>query len=351
MPLYTGTSGMLPAMLRLFRFQIQGFAVPFVVLVNEHNRIVLSWAGLHQPAVPVVYCKVSFHAGPDSDSLALLKEVELGEEPFVSSGAVPSCANKRPHNVCLDFPQVGKQLWTTEAFLVASSPYFKDLLSSDFAEGLSSISEVSSAPGEDASYPFDDSDAETDAAEVVEGSKQAVHTPLAPFKRVVITESCYTTYSAVLLWLQTGHISFAPLRSASRLEQGPASAATEGPLLSTRLQAGSRSPLALALASPKSVYRLADYLSLDALKYVALANLVSQLTPANAAHELFSDVSSAYADMRDAVLDYVVEHWSEVKGAAGTQEVQERALRGELPPAAAGTSLLLARRLGEELGA
>jgi len=96
MPLYTGTSGMLPAMLRLFRFQIQGFAVPFVVLVNEHNRIVLSWAGLHQPAVPVVYCKVSFHAGPDSDSLALLKEVELGEEPFVSSGAVVSDEIRTP---------------------------------------------------------------------------------------------------------------------------------------------------------------------------------------------------------------------------------------------------------------
>ncbi|TNY23941.1 hypothetical protein DMC30DRAFT_238402 [Rhodotorula diobovata] len=255
-----------------------------------------------------------------------------------------------PNDVCLDFVQLGQQLWTTKAFLVALSPYFNDLLSSEFAEGNASVSELSSAPDENASYPFDDSDAETDAAEVVEDSKKAASKPLAPFKRIPISEATYTTYFSVLLWMQTRHISFAPLESSLR----PADNTSDGCWKERRTKVkdivDSQGPLLPFPASPKSVYRLADLLSLDELKSLALANLISQITPLNAAYELYSDVATCYTAVRDAILTFVVEHWKEVKDAPATKEMERRGEAGELSPATTGTSMLLARKLMEKMG-
>jgi len=100
-------------------------------------------------------------------------------------------------------------------------------------------------------------------------------------------------------------------------------------------------------ASPKSVYRLADYLSLDDLKQLALAHLVSRLTPTNALYELYGDVATVYPAVRDAVLDYVVANWNEVKTSAAVQHVEESAEAGALRSGAAKTAMLLAARLGQ----
>jgi len=260
-----------------------------------------------------------------------------------------------PHDVVLDFPHVGKQLWTSEAFLSAASPYYKAIFESGFDEASSKTSELSRLPSVEASYAFVESDAETDEV-VVKSTKSSKVKVVAPYKRIVVTETAYSTYFAVLVWMQSRHIEFAPLASSFRSASSSCEeAAAEPAEVSSRksevkeLVASQNSALPPPV-SPKSVYRLADYLSLDDLKSLALANLVSQLTPHNVAYELYSDMATYYLPVRDAVLAYAVDHWKEVKDAPATSEMEERGAAGELGPATAGTGMLLARKLAEKLG-
>ncbi|BGP37216.1 hypothetical protein JCM10449v2_001121 [Rhodotorula kratochvilovae] len=256
-------------------------------------------------------------------------------------------ATQFPNDVCLDFRQLGRQLWTTEATLTAASPYFKDLLASAFSEGVTATTNLSSAKTEKRSYTFEESDDETDALEL---PAKAQKEPGAPFKRIPVIETSYTTYVAVLVWIQTQHIAFAPLLSSFGLYAEGVSLAQTSRRLAVKALKDAQHPSLPPPASPMSIYRLADLLSLPALKSLALGNLVSQLTPQNAAYELYSDVATCYAPVRDAVLEYVVERWGEVKRAKGTAEMERRATDGELAPETAGTSMRLARALAEKLG-
>jgi hypothetical protein len=174
----------------------------------------------------------------------------------------------------------------------------------------------------------------------------------SPVKVIVVKDFSYLTYLSVLLWVQSHHISFAPLVStfrtdgATRLEAVPlrAVALSSSTSISPTSPSSSRLPLPV---SPKSVFRLAQYLSLPTLVSIALDNLRSQLTPANAAYELYSDVSPLFPEQREVVMRFVVERWSEVKGEKGMREMEEKAEQEELDGRLLGTAMLLARRLGE----
>ncbi|GAA5936910.1 hypothetical protein JCM3775_002742 [Rhodotorula graminis] len=265
--------------------------------------------------------------------------------------------SQSPQDVVVDFPHLGKQLWTSEAFLTAASPYYKALFASGFDEASSKTSELSHMPSVDASYAFVESDAETDEADP-KPSKARSSKVVAPYKRVVVVETSYTTYFAVLVWMQTRHVAFAPLASSFRsassssAEAEAEAAPVDVPSRKSKVKelVASQNSALPPPVSPKSVYRLADYLSLDDLKSLALANLVSQLTPTNVAYELYSDMATVYLPVRDAVLAYAVDHWREVKDAPATVEMEERGAAGELGAATAGTGMLLARRLAEKLG-
>jgi hypothetical protein len=165
-----------------------------------------------------------------------------------------------------------------------------------------------------------------------------------PFKTVTVLDTAYTTYFAVLVWLNSRHISFAPLLSQHRrrgLSRQDSLAFHLSKIVNLRLDAD---PLLPPPSSPKSIYRLAHLLELDDLASLALDNLRSQLVPQNAAYELYSNVATCYSAVRDVVLDYVVEHWEKVKGAQATKEMKGKALAGELDAGAAGTAMLLAER-------
>ncbi|GAA6030108.1 hypothetical protein JCM8097_009263 [Rhodosporidiobolus ruineniae] len=229
-------------------------------------------------------------------------------------------------NVCLRFPRSGKRLWASESFLKQSSPYFQQLLSSTFVEGQTEYGDRQSSSQDLVAYTFDESDEETDKLEVkASKSKNEFDTP---FKTVSITDSAYSTYFVVLVWLQGRHISFAPLVSTFR--------SPEGVVLSPSSRIA------------KSIYRLSHLLELADLSALALENLKSQLTPSNAAYELYSDVSTCYPAVRDVVLDYVVEHWSEVKSEASMQEMEDKEQAEQLPVDAVSTAMLLARKLTEK---
>ncbi|BGO89110.1 hypothetical protein NBRC10512_003855 [Rhodotorula toruloides] len=247
-----------------------------------------------------------------------------------------------PHDVALVFPRTQKVLWASEQSLSAASPYFKTLFSSDFAENsttdsFETLKSVLTSAKSDETSSSEDSDDETDAS-LPPARFEAL--PNVPFKLVKITDTSYTTYANVLVWLRSRYIAFAPLSSS--FKGAPASTRL------TPLKALQSDPALPLPSSPKSVYRLAHLLSLTSLSSLALDNLRTQLTPSKAAYELYSSTVTTYPAVRDVVLDYVVEHWAEVVESSSLREMEERAGREELPVGAAQTGIVLARRLTQK---
>ena len=196
-----------------------------------------------------------------------------------------------------------------------------------------------------APYEFDDSDEETDnLTKTVDKHETGSKTPGASFKTIEITQHCYETYLALLCWIGTGRIAFAPLRSTFVNEstgEGEESH-TRAKLIEDSLElADPRSP---SLVSPKSIYRLADYLQISKLSQIALANFTSQLTHDNVLQELYSDLAGKYPAIRDITLDYTVEHWKEIVKTRGYEEVSKKGDDGGLDGA---TGLLLSAKLME----
>ena len=136
--------------------------------------------------------------------------------------------------------------------------------------------------------------------------------------------------NAVLVYLMTGHIDFAPLNSLleTRSHDGTSSRRT---FLDRYI---SIHPTLPPPVSPKSVYRLAHLLQREELQQLALDALTTSLTPKGAAHELFSPVSIAYADVRNTVIDYVIKNWEEVQASESWNEISEKAMAGEIEGAA-----------------
>ncbi|GAA5874006.1 hypothetical protein JCM8547_001599 [Rhodosporidiobolus lusitaniae] len=129
----------------------------------------------------------------------------------------------------------------------------------------------------------------------------------------------YSTYLAVVCWLQSERITFSTLSSSS--------ASTENARLAPADRPAPLSPL--KLVSPKSVYPFSHLLELPALSSLALANFRSQLTISNAAAELFSETSAYSDEIGSAVLEFVLARRTAVRQSSGFKAAQERAEKGE----------------------
>ncbi|KAI0769841.1 hypothetical protein C8Q74DRAFT_1201937 [Fomes fomentarius] len=179
---------------------------------------------------------------------------------------------------------------------------------------------------------------------------------LGPKKaRVVIRDVAYATYRAVLYYLYTDTIAFAPLSSSFLSISAPA-ATPHGTLASTPAALSSehqpsffrvnqQQPSEAAAAttsividprsrkewiaewertnpgrsrppSAKSVYRLADKLGLQDLKDRAFQHIIKSLTVDNVVHEAFSAFSAAFEDVRKVQVAYMFEHWNHVRKGA-----------------------------------
>ncbi|GAA5885909.1 hypothetical protein JCM6882_004198 [Rhodosporidiobolus microsporus] len=262
-----------------------------------------------------------------------------------------------PHNVLLAFPRSGREIWTSESILCAS-PYFEALFKSGFAESVStSTSKKSKSPQKQkeavetslSSFP-DDSDDETDSSPQL--TKPISHAPPSfNYKTITVTEAAFSTYLAVICFLQCQSISFAPLRSLSAPNQ-PQSTSKPKSRKRARHTTGPAQPSALPLpVSPKSVFRLAHFLTLPTLADLALFDFRTQLSAQNATAELFSPFCALYPEARDAVLDFVAEHRTEVGEAEETKKRMEKlASEGEEEVSAAEAVMLakLATRLMEK---
>jgi hypothetical protein len=140
----------------------------------------------------------------------------------------------RRANVCLRFRRLKNaslELWTTSGLLTTASEYYKTLLASGCAEMLPSgskrkrgkapppLERKSSGQGSSVLPTIDwqDSDNETDDFLVERdwsGCKTASRESSdLEYQQIDVRETAYSTMSAVLLYLATGHIDFAPLKS------------------------------------------------------------------------------------------------------------------------------------------
>ncbi|GAA5928431.1 hypothetical protein JCM10213_005734 [Rhodosporidiobolus nylandii] len=315
------------------------------------GRYTLTWREAHEPKVDV---RVRFAC----QDVTLSIEVSNNASEPVSSDVdlsrataeFAACTSKQaPSDVLLLFPRCERQIWTTSS-LLSTSPYFETLLASSFAENTPAKPVYKPRATTSAEAITEDSDDKGDSRLPSMPLPDFPPPPFSstPFKTITIDESCYTTYLAVLCFMQLGRITFAPLLSSFR----PAS--NEPPATShadQRFEALSKvvadAPSLLPLpVSPKSVYRLADILDLPNLQQLALANRRSQLTPEVAAVELFSNAASCYAEVRDLVLDYVIEKKEEVFQSEPMKRMMARGEAGELPEPAMRTWVALLKRVG-----
>lgn len=276
------------------------------------------------------------------------------------------------------FPATNTEIWESSAFLKRQSPYFANLLTSEFAEGTPTASSKKRKVAEEGSTrvekptadsPFDDSDGEADQASAQVRDEPSCELPVY---EITITSAAFSTYRAALCYLRTGYINFAPLSSTApgpslsndasvkksilsavlplnKQPAGTAAASTTAPTSRSASPSpfSSSTPTAFCLApkpafddptqtpppsvSPKSIYRLAHLLEHVALQSLALREIASQLRPTNVATELFGDVAKAYPEVWKMEINYCVKNWARVKDSAAMKEIEGLVEREELP--------------------
>ncbi|GAA5987736.1 hypothetical protein JCM10908_007191 [Rhodotorula pacifica] len=275
------------------------------------------------------------------------------EDARIISRLASTNLSPTPHDLCLAFarPDGTKlELWTSTTLLCAISPYFQTMIASGYAEAAprrsrrsqQRIHELANAPKQEPETDLVPEQAKTELEDWAdsdsEGDDYLVKRKLVAgagssdlhfdFYYVPVKETAFSTYRAVLSWMQTGYIRFAPLGSAF----GP----TDRAAITSRKTAlctwhtseyGALMPLPV---SPKSVFRLAHLLQLSDLQKLALETFTANLTIAGAALELFSPPSIAYDEVRAPVLAFVLKNWDKVKVTQAWNECKAKSMRGEI---------------------
>ncbi|GBE83235.1 hypothetical protein SCP_0502820 [Sparassis crispa] len=189
--------------------------------------------------------------------------------------------------------------------------------------------------------------------------------------RVVVRDVAYATYRAVLYYIYTDTIIFAPLSSsfvassssaAKPSVAGPStpglvaseSQSTAMGMRSAHQQADSSfvSPSTLSPTSrrewiaawernnspgrplpcsAKAVYRLADKLDLQELRERAFQHIVKSLSVDNVAYEVFSTFSAAFEDVRKVQVHFFLDHWTDIRGSDSMRNVWQQIRLGRHP--------------------
>ncbi|ODO03145.1 hypothetical protein I350_05990 [Cryptococcus amylolentus CBS 6273] len=157
--------------------------------------------------------------------------------------------------------------------------------------------------------------------------------------KVIIRDAAWTTWWALLYWIYTDIIYFAPLTSTfenSHKSCTPTSATTTTDEPTNRLEWLRRwmadhdidpppSPSSTfgepsyelhvgpRPVSAKSIYRLADKLDILPLKLRAYHHICSQLTANNVPAEVFSRFSATFEDVRKVQVECFLANWGEIK--------------------------------------
>ncbi|KAG8214652.1 hypothetical protein J3R82DRAFT_9730 [Butyriboletus roseoflavus] len=178
--------------------------------------------------------------------------------------------------------------------------------------------------------------------------------------RVIVGDVAYATYKAVLYYIYTEVIVFAPLSSSftaaassRRLTATTATTATATPSDSqSSLHDSPKTPARTdnptsrrewikkwqqcrpgrpAPCSAKAVYRLADKLGLLELRERAYQHIQKSLTVENIPFEVFSPFSATFAEVRKVQVNYFLEHWGEIRASEAMRKVWRQIRNGRHP--------------------
>ncbi|GAC94841.1 hypothetical protein PHSY_002414 [Pseudozyma hubeiensis SY62] len=139
-----------------------------------------------------------------------------------------------------------------------------------------------------------------------------------------VSNICATTMRAIIDFLQTGNIQFAPVTSFIEEfddEEDHASVDTFVDIPEERASQTQALPVgptfsSAVVTSPKSVYRAAKKYRLVFLQRLASSVIDEQITPKNCLNELFGSLSLRYAEVFEKRLEYVLQHWNEIEDKA-----------------------------------
>ncbi|TFK73606.1 hypothetical protein BDN72DRAFT_834480 [Pluteus cervinus] len=173
---------------------------------------------------------------------------------------------------------------------------------------------------------------------------------------VVVKDVAYTTYYAILYYVYTDNIVFAPLSSSFivRRSATPSTSNISLPLDSTiqgqapigkraSIQDNSSSraewirewkrnnPGRPAPCSAKAAYRVADKLDLRDLKERAAQHIFKSLTIENIPYEVFSPFAAAFEDIRKVQINFFLTHWGEVRTSDSMRHVWQQIRNGRHP--------------------
>ncbi|KAJ3485441.1 hypothetical protein NLI96_g4967 [Meripilus lineatus] len=137
---------------------------------------------------------------------------------------------------------------------------------------------------------------------------------------VVVKGYSQVTFEALLYYLYTGDVEFAPLKS-------------EGEEARKRLieDYTTRYPFRPRPCSCKSMYRLASQLKVEHLQALALQHLKRQLKTTTIVHEIFSPLTARCADVRTLEMDILLEHWDRIEDSKEFQDKLEDLTSGRYP--------------------
>ncbi|KAF8195411.1 hypothetical protein BJ912DRAFT_956877 [Pholiota molesta] len=177
---------------------------------------------------------------------------------------------------------------------------------------------------------------------------------------IVVKDAAYTTYRAMLYYIYTDNIVFAPLSSSfiGMSSDGATVAQADTSLPSTpsegsQIPSGQRfshqdtapmssradwirewmrlNPGRPAPCSAKSIYRIADRLDLTELKERAAEHITKSLTVENIAYEVFSPFAAAFETIRKVEIDFFLAHWQEIRASDTMKHVWLQIRNGRHP--------------------
>lgn len=134
---------------------------------------------------------------------------------------------------------------------------------------------------------------------------------------LMIQGGAFRTWQAMILYLYTDHVAFAPLRSR-RFRRVPNS-----------FEDTESWP-----CSPKSMYRLADKLQLDKLKQAAQDAIKADLTEYNIVEELFSDFTWRHLDILRMETEIYLRHCTTPNVKLSMSEILRKIEKGNVPHSA-----------------
>ncbi|KAH9943871.1 hypothetical protein B0H21DRAFT_884156 [Amylocystis lapponica] len=138
----------------------------------------------------------------------------------------------------------------------------------------------------------------------------------------VVTGVASPTWAALIFYLYTGTVVFAPLTSEGRMTRG---------VFIERYR--SRNPHRPTPCSCKSMFRLAHEMGIEELKDLALGYLKSRLSAQTILSEIFSAFTSQYDAVKTLELAVLTEHWDELNGSPALADRLAESTSGNYPHA------------------